>query len=167
MDSAHVVEGFRVKLNFLYCSVYFLAGGLIYLYREVIMKWMAKLRYVVMILCFVVWFGYYFVRLPEVTYGIWHLLLFSLMLMYAIGTQGKILNNKMTHFLSDISMEIYLCHFGVLRVADKLGIRYIFGKGIWSYLVTTLFVFIGAVIFSVCAKRVLKAVDKKLHTTKK
>jgi len=157
MDSAHVVEGFRVKLNFLYCAVYFVAGGIIYLYRELISKWVEKLRYVVLILCLILWFGYYFVKLPTAGYGIWYLALFSMTLMYAIGTKGKILNNRVTRFLSDISMEIYLCHFGVLRVANKLKLTYLFGNGIASYLFTAVFVLAGAIVFAVGAKKVLNA----------
>lgn len=160
MDSAHVVEDFRVKLNFLYCAVYFVAGGIIYLYRDVITKWVAKLRYIVLLLVLAVWFGYYAVKLPTAGYGIWYLVLFSLVLMYAIGTRGRILNNRMTHFLSDISMEIYLCHFGVLRVADMLGLKYLFGNGGWSYLFTTMFVLAGAVVFAICAKKVINVILK-------
>ncbi len=161
MDSAHVVEGFRVKLNFLYCAVYFVAGGLVYLYRETICRFVEKLRYVVLVLCLAAWFTYYFVKLPTVGNGLWYLLLFSLVLMYAIGTRGRILNNRVTRFLSSISMEIYLCHFGVLRVANKLKLTYLFGTGVWSYLFTAIFVLAGAVAFSVCAKRVINVIYEK------
>lgn len=161
MDSAHVVEGFRIKLNFLYCAVYFVAGGIIYLYRENIRKLVEKLRHIVLVLCLVVWFGYYFIKLPAGLSGLWLLVLFTFILCYAIGTQGKLLNNRGTRFLSGISMEIYLCHFGVLRVADKLGLLYFFGTGVWSYLFTSLFVFAGAVAFSVCAKRIIDLICRK------
>lgn len=156
MDSAHVVEGFRVKLNFLYCAVYFLAGGLIYLYREAISKWVAKYRYVLLVLCLAVWLGYYVISIPAAYRGLWYLVLFAGMLCYAIGTKGRLLNNRLTKFLSGISMEIYLCHFGVLRVVGKLNLKYLFGTGAWSYLFITAFVLIGAVAFSVCAKKALK-----------
>ena len=157
MDSAHVVEGFRIKLNFLYCAAYFVAGGLIFLYRKEISRWVEKFRYVVMLLCLGLWLGYYFVKIPLEFNGLWLLGLFTLVLCYAVGTQGRCLNNRITRFLSSISMEIYLCHCGVLRVADKLGLNYLFGRGVWSYLFTTLFVLAGAVVFSVCAKKVLKS----------
>lgn len=161
MDSAHVVEGFRIKLNFLYCGVYFIAGGLIYLYREKIAKLVQKFRYVLPGFCLFVWLGYYFVKPSTVVCGFWYLVLFSLMLMYAIGTKGKILTNKGTRFLSSISMEIYLCHFGVLRVANKLKLTHLFGTGAWSYLFTCLFVFAGAAAFSVCVKKIFDIIRNR------
>jgi len=163
MDDVHVVDGFRVKLNFLYCAVYFVTGGLIYLYRESAAKLVAKYRYLLLVLCIAVWFGYYFVKLPATAYGLWYLVLFTLMLLYAIGTKGKLINNKVTGFLSDISMELYLCHFGVLRVARKLKLVYLFGDGALSYLFTSAVVLAGAVAFSVCAKRVLNSIMTKIQ----
>ncbi len=160
MNNDHVIEGFRMKLNFLYCAVYFVAGGIIYLYREVICTWVAKYRYIVLGLFFIMWWSYYAVSLPRALEGTWFAVLFALLLCYAVGTSGKILNNKGMHFLSDISMEIYLCHFGVLRVAEKLGLKYCFGNGIGAYLFTGIFTISGAVAFSVCAKRALKVISK-------
>ena len=163
MDGAHVVDGFRVKLNFLYCAVYFVAGGLIYLYRESAVKLAERYRYLLLVLCIAVWLGYYFVKHSPEVCGLWYLVLFALMLLYAIGTKGKLLNNRVTDFLSNISMEVYLCHFGVLRVARKLNLVYLFGDGIRSYLFTSVFVLAGAVAFSVCTKRVLNSIMAKIQ----
>lgn len=160
MDDAHVVTGFRVKLNFLFCAVYFVAGGLIYLYREWICKWVSRYWYLFLILCLAVWCGCYGIKLPSAYLGLWYLLLFSLVLMLAIGTKGKIFNNRVTRFLSNISMEIYLCHFGVLRVANKLKLTSLFGTGVWSYLFTTVFVLGGAIAFSVCVKKAFHVINK-------
>lgn len=160
MDEAHVVETFRVKLNFLYCAVYFVAGGLIYLYREEAKKIVKKYRVMVLCLVIAVWVGYYFVRFPAGTNGIWLLGLFSLVLLYAIGAGGRCLTSPLTRFFSDISMEIYLCHFGILRVLDKMGLKYLFGKGLASYLFTSGAVLAGAVFFSLGMKRVLKVIIK-------
>jgi len=55
-------------------------------------------------------------------------------------------------------MEIYLCHFGVLRVANKLKLTSLFGTGVWSYLFTTVFVLGGAIAFSVCVKKIFKKI---------
>ena len=161
MDSAHVVEGFRVKLNFLYCAVYFVTGGILYLYRETVSKYVAKHRYLVAVAGTAVWLGYYFVKPGNVVRGVWLLALFTLVLGYAIGTNGKLLNNKGMKFLSGISMEVYLCHFGVLRVAKKLGVCSLFGNGWVAYVCTVSFVLMGAVAFSVCAKKVLKVISDR------
>ena len=45
LDSSHVVEGYQSHTNFLFCSVFFCAGGLIYLYRNEFMVYVKKYRY--------------------------------------------------------------------------------------------------------------------------
>ena len=38
-NSDHVVDGFAAQTNLIYSSIFFVAGGLIYLYREKIKNW--------------------------------------------------------------------------------------------------------------------------------
>lgn len=163
MDSAHVVAGYKAKLNILYCAVYFVAGGIIYLYREAISTWVAKYRWGVLGIFFVLWVLYYRIPFPEEVHGLWLAVFFALLLCYAIGTDGKVLNNKGMHFVGDISMEIYLCHFGILRIAEKIGLKYWFGNGVTAYLFTCLFTIVGAVTFSACAKKVLYVIGKRIE----
>lgn len=152
MDANHVAAGFRSRVNFLYCAVYFVAGGLIYLYRTQLCRLAARFRWLLLALCIAVAAAYFFVSLPEAYQGLYYLVLFALWLIYAIGTNGRILNNPVTKFISGVSMEIYLCHFGIFHVAERLHLNYLFGKGVASYIVTVLLVFGGSIVFALCAK---------------
>ena len=156
MNSDHVVTDFRYKVNFLYCAVYFVAGGLLYLYREEIGRFVARFRWVFLALCILVSAAYFFIETPKAYSGFWYLGIFSLWLMYAIGTSGRVLCNRMTKFISGISMELYLCHFGIFHVAEKLHLNTLFGNGMLSYVATVLLVFAGSIVFALCAKWVLK-----------
>ena len=50
------------------------------------------------------------------------LLVSVVMLLYAITSNVKVLDNKIAKFLSGISMEIYLCHMMVFRILQKMKI---------------------------------------------
>lgn len=156
MDAGHVVESFRMKVNFLYCAVYFVAGGLAYLYRMEICRLAARFRWLLLASCILATAAYFLIPAPEAVWGLSHLVPFALWLAYAIGTDSKALHNPATKFLSGISMEIYLCHFGIFHVIDRLHLNYLFGKGVLSYIVTVLLVFAGSAVFALCAKWALR-----------
>lgn len=152
MDEAHVIAGFRSRTNFLYCAVYFVAGGLIYLYRAEIGRLAARFRWPLLALCAMVTAAYFFFPLPEAYQGLWYVVLFALWLIYAIGTDGRLLNSRVAKFISGISMEIYLCHFGIFHVLKRLHLTQLFGRGVLSYLATVLAVFAGSAVFAFCIK---------------
>ena len=115
--------------NILYSGCYFLAGGLIYLYRRELMN----LNH---------WIGLGAATVSAILYyplegnTIGCLLVSVCWLSYAIicsgeGTARKsyILENKITNFISGISMEIYLSHMVIFRVVEKLGLNRIIGNG--------------------------------------
>ncbi len=160
MDGSHVVESFRSRTNFLYCAVYFVTGGLLYLYRKEICSLAAKVRWLLLAVCIAATAAYFFFPLPEAYQGLWYVVLFALWLMYAVGTDGKVLNNHMTKFISGISMEIYLCHFGIFHVLKRLHLTQLFGKGVLSYLATVLAVFAGSAVFAFCAKWGIERIKK-------
>ena len=119
------------RRNIMYCAVFFLAGGLIYLYREPLQKFSEKYRLLAFLPCVALTVVYYFFEGSSFIM----LIVFSLYLIYAIGnTRTSILNNPVTKFFSGISMEVYLSHMMIYRILEKIGIVYIFGKGILSYI---------------------------------
>lgn len=166
MDSAHVVDGFRNRSNFAFSAMFFVAGGLIYLYRESIEQLVNKYKHIVLIIVWIITIGY-LIRPEDINknvLNIWLLVIFSLWLIYAIGTEGKILNNTVTTFISSISMEIYLCHMVIFRVVEKMKLTAVVGENIWSYIITVILVIGGAIIFALCAKWFLK---KQLFLSKR
>lgn len=137
-DSNHVIEGFSGRSSFAYCAVYFLAGGLIWLYREQltrVSKWVWLPALVGGIVAF--WFR-----------GILPLV-FALLLIFGIGYEGVLLNNRVSRFMSRISMEFYLSHMVVYRVIEKAGISKAIAGPHAAYWVTALLTILGTVAFSV------------------
>lgn len=109
------------RTNIVYCMCYFLAGGVIYLYRKELGEFSQKHWKLSLSGIFVCAVFYY--KLGVNTFTL--LLLSVAFLLYAIGRSGKsrILENRFTQFFSSISMEIYLSHMVIFRVIEKLGIH--------------------------------------------
>ncbi len=154
-DEAHVVAGFSGKQNILYCGIYFLAGGLIYLYREPL----ARLRWPAAVLSVAGVAAYFLVG----SHTLVLLITFTAMIVYAIGCADRrgVLNNPVTHFISGISMEIYLSHMVIFRVLEKLNLIHRFGAA--SFPVTVVLTAVGTVIFSASAKWCLAWIAKEIQ----
>lgn len=159
-NSDHVVANFDNRSNFLYCSVYFLAGGMIFLYRETLSELSGKFRIVIFAACVISTTIFFY--LGKSTFTL--LLLCSLLLIYAIGNYEKagILENRVTHFFSSISMEIYLCHMVMFRIVEKLHLTYIFNNEVADYIVTAVITLVFAVIFSVVMKKALPTIENNM-----
>lgn len=108
------------RTNILYSSCYFLAGGLIYLYRHELRKlnrWIALGASIVSVALYYILGGN--------TAGC--LLVSVSWLSYAVICAGDstqksyLLENKVTKFISGISMEIYLSHMVIFRLVEKRG----------------------------------------------
>lgn len=160
LNTDHVVETYYYRHSFIFCSMFFMVGGLIYLYRKELIEIVKKTRSILLIVCigsFLLYFFFDCLR-TSVMVNLSMLVIFALWTIYAISTNGKIMNNKVTTFIAGISMEIYLCHMMVFRVLEKMGLIYMFGYGWMSYVVTAVAVIVGAILFSLCAKLFLKKV---------
>ncbi len=144
---------------FIFCAVYFMAGGLIFLHKEQIATFVHRWRWAVFIGAIVVAVAYYKIG----SYVPIMLVLYSLMLIYTLDGQGKyhMLKNPVTKFLSGISMEIYLCHMVVFRALEKLRITHLFASEMLSYIVTALATIAGAVVLSVLVNKALGLFRKR------
>lgn len=159
-NSDHVLTGFDYRSNFMYCSVYFLVGGMIFLYRERLSELCGKHRFIISALCLISAILFFYFGKSTLTL----LLMFGLFLIYAIGDYDKarILDNKITHFLSGISMEVYLCHMLMFRIIEKINLTHAFETDLLSYIFTSTVVLIMAIFFSVVTKRILKKMEMKI-----
>lgn len=164
-DADHVVSGYSGRTNIIFCSMFFMAGGIIYLYRSSLQKITERFRPVCLIFNIFITAAYFFQKTP-LRYGviqyIWMLLIFSCWLIYAIGVKSVILGNPVTKYLSGISMEIYLCHMMVFRAAEKLHLNYLFGFGWLSYITTVFIVLVGSILFSIVFRRVSNIVKNRI-----
>lgn len=68
----------------------------------------------------------------------------------AIGGGGLV--NPVTKFLGGICFEIYLYHIVILRLLEKLHLVHLFGNSLLAYIITSLAVNCGSVVFSACAE---------------
>lgn len=153
--------------SFAYDFVYFVIGGLIYLYRQELTALAEKHR-LLLALCIAATMGlhyYSYTNLPEiVTYILLRIVIYALCLIYALVPGRKLLDNPVTHFLSGISLEIYLCHMAVFRVFQKLGLTTPFGNGPLSYFVVSVAVTVCTVLVSMVVQKVLDIAVRKVQT---
>ena len=127
-DINHMLKGASPRGNFVFCAMYFLSGGLLYLYREKIQRVVKKYKIIYLCMCFIVTISffmcdYYIDSLQSNTNYISNILMlivFNVWLCYAIGEDSRLLNNSITKFMAAISMEIYLCHMVIFRVIEKM-----------------------------------------------
>lgn len=148
------------RSNILYSACFFIAGGLIYLYREEIEKINVKYGFSIMII-------------SVISYYIFNgsiymcLVVSSMMLIYAIiNNGGRVLKNKITKFFSNISLEIYLSHMLIFRVVEKLKLNIILGNGWLQFLLTVIIVICGSTIFSYIMKKIIDNIFKIVERLK-
>lgn len=83
--------------------------------------------------------------------------------LFGGGTARKsyILENKITNFISSISMEIYLSYMVIFRVVEKTGLNQTIGNGWMQYIITVLIVLSGVILFSAVMQKIIGLVEKK------
>lgn len=137
--------------NIVYSSVFFISGGLIYLYRETLVRIVRQWRWGVWMLCLLTFVAYLsFPKINEIPMGfeISMVILFSVWVIYAIGCDDRILQNRFTKYISCISMEIYLCHMVIFRVIERVHLEKYIGNAELLYVLTCLLTIVGAIAFS-------------------
>jgi len=82
-------------------------------------------------------------------------LIYGVILIYAIGNEPKFLANKVTKYLGDISLEIYLCHMVMFRGVSLLHLETVIADKYLLYAVTMVLVLAAAVVFSRLVKYVV------------
>lgn len=149
------------RTNILFSGCFFLTGGLIYLYRYELMK--LNRQYCIMI---VIASAVLYYILDGNTLAC--LLVTASWLAYTVICAGdtvyknSILQNKITKFISSISMEIYLSHMVIFRVIEKCGLNQIIGNGWIQYIVTAIIVFCGTILFAVIMQEIIRWVEEKI-----
>jgi len=151
------------RTNIVYDAVYFIAGGLIFLYRKELAEFASKHKVIAGAILLIATVAYFAVDGNTLT-----MLFFCVAaLIYTLGCKrGGVLVNPVAKFLGGISFEIYLCHMVIYRVLEKLHIIHLFGNGLLAYIFTAVAVICGSVVFSVCAKWFLNKIETILKNNK-
>lgn len=144
------------RSNIIYSACFFIAGGLIYLYRDEIEK-MNRFIVFIAVICSIAF--YYIVGGNSIAC----IVVSSLLLIYAIISRDGILENRFTKFFSSISMEIYLSHMVIFRVIEKFKLNILFGKGWIQYFITVCLVLMGASLFAVVMQYIIKKIEYRMQ----
>ncbi len=144
------------RTNIVYDAIYFIAGGLIFLYRKELAEFAVKFKVIAGAILLIATVAYFAVGGNTLT-----MLFFCVAaLVYTLGCKvGGGLVNPVAKFLGGISFEIYLCHMVIYCVLEKLHLVHLFGNGLLAYIFTTVAVICGSVVFSVCAKWFLNKIE--------
>lgn len=144
------------RTNIVYDAIYFITGGLIFLYRKELAEFASKYKVIVGVILLIVTVAYFAVG----GYTLTMLFFCAAALIYTLGCRtGGVLVNPVAKFLGSISFEIYLCHMVIYRVLEKLHLIHLFGNGLLAYIFTAVAVICGSVVFSVCAKWFLNKIE--------
>lgn len=154
------------RKSMIFCAPLFISGGLAYLYRDKLLDFGRKNKIVscaVTVLLTVAFFVFrkYIPGGMPLYAAKWAL--FSLWLVYAIGSVDKILNNKVVKYLSSISMEIYLAHMVIFRVIEKVHLENYIAQPDLLYVLTSVLTLAGVICFAHVMKfYVVKYMMRKL-----
>lgn len=161
----HMISNFDMRSNVIYCAVFFLTGGIIYLYRKEMSRIATAYRWAVLGLCVMSVVAFLYIGSNVITL----LVMFSMLLIYAIGDYRKkgIFSNKCTHFISGISMEIYLGHMIFFRMVEKVHLAHIFENHLLSYVTAVFISLISTIIFAVVVKKCFAIAGTKYRKIRK
>jgi peptidoglycan/LPS O-acetylase OafA/YrhL len=139
------------RTSFAYSGVFFLAGGMLYLYRQTLSKWMDRFGWLILPVAAGGFVLYYLLgtSLPL------QLALSVILTVAALGKKNLLLQNPVTKWLSRISMEVYLCHMVAFRLLEKLNVVRLFRSELLSYLVMSGATLALAIAMSVIINKLL------------
>ena len=88
--------------------------------------------------------------------------MFSIWIIYAISTSQKLLSNKLTAFLSKISLEMYLAQMFAFRGVQLLHLENIVSNETWLYVLTSFLTLAVVIPFTYITKTFIvdKIVDR-------
>jgi len=161
MTDRFVTEDFVMRHSFLYCLPFFLIGGIVYLYKDEIENFVNRFKGISLCAVLVLTVGYY--STPNAIDSIdivvvKTLLLYTGWLGLSLGYDNRLMNNKFTNYISNLSMEMYLSHMVVFRIIEKTGITGQNENSIVRYMAT----YILLVALLVTGLTIYKRVTKRL-----
>ena len=112
-----------------------------YHYKDTVTAKIQNIRIPMLIICVILTIAYYMT--PDSVSGLSivpykAIILFAFWIAYTISFDSKILNNRITKFVSTISLELYLAQMIVFRVLEKLRLLHLFKNEWLSLLVAIL-----------------------------
>lgn len=146
------------RTNIMYSFCFFIAGGLIYLYKDFLAncKW-----FIILLLLVVSIISYYLLD----GYPIIILLISTLAVVFAMGRGGRVIfDNKPGHFISSISLEMYLSHMVIFRIVEKLHLNSLFENDILQYIFTCIIVISLDIVVSYTCQKIISIIINKISS---
>lgn len=141
--------------NILYSSPLIVTGGLIYLYREKLHNISQRFDNWGLAVCLALSVIYFYV--PQSLLTLKHIvpltIVYGAWLIYAIGADHRWMHNKVMDFLSNISMEIYLCHMVMFRIVERMHFERIIDDANLLYILTCIIGIGMACVFSYISRK--------------
>lgn len=142
------------------CMPYFIAGGLLYIYRER-GEIFANVTARIILFVFTAMFTVLFFVFPEYRFPYANLVMYALWVICAVaesfgGQHKTLLNNKLMKFISNISMEMYLCHMMMFRAIGFLHLEKFVTNNNVLYIIYCGLVITSAAAFSLLWKKIEK-----------
>jgi len=152
-----LIDGNVVTCNILLWSPFFSAGALIFLYKDFFVNFKKCFKIILLIVDVLLIFGFYLIpsTIGNININQWKLLLlFSMLILFAITGQYHFLYNKFSCFISGISLEIYLSHMVFYRAIELFNLLYLFDSQLISYLFSCITIIIFTILFSWITKMI-------------
>ncbi len=149
------------RTNIIFCLPFFILGGVVYLYRENICTFSKKYNKYLLLSVFIL-IPVYYLWITNIT----RIILYATIIIFALGIDRRgILINSITKKLSEVSLEIYLCHMLVFRIVEKIGfVHLVKSNEIISYIICVVLVFCGATVASIAYKKVVIMLRDKIES---
>lgn len=144
------------RTSMAYSAVFFMAGGMIYLYRKPLQQFVDRAGIIVVLGIAVGAVMYFSMGAPELVM----LMLYGLLSILALGTKKysfSVLANPVTKWLSGVSLEIYLSHMAVFRLIEKFtrGGGWASMNGAQNCLLMAFSTITGTILFAYVSRKVL------------
>ena len=150
------------RTNMFYSFIYFCIGGLLYLYKNEIIKVVNKHRIISLFSVLIAIILYFNIPKNESLLVIRIIPLCSVLISYSISVNSRLLDNKITKFIGEISLEIYLVHMVILRGIEKVHLTHICGNNYLSYILCCVLVMCGAIIFAIIFRNLYKKIKEQV-----
>ena len=152
--------------NFLFLAVYFVIGGVLYLYKNHIQEKVNRVpTFAVLLVTAVITMTWYLIPAKEFSlfFTVKTVILFAMWVVFAISQPMKLLGNSITKTLSQVSLEVYLSHMMIFRVVEKLKIADRINNGNVAYGVVLLLTIVLTIAFALIAKKAIDICFRRLE----
>ncbi len=154
------------QLYLLYSFPYFVLGGIIYLYKDSITKFLESKTWLRILM--IIGTTALFLVIPSMQYTniFKYLVLFGVYLICAMSNNTKISNNKVINHIGKYTMQIYLCHMLAFRLLEKTHLINITHNDILDYILVCIATLVGAYLFSFVVEKIIEIIQGKITNKK-